>query len=245
MTKNTILRATAVEHSYGPVTIFENVSLTIDAGEVTALLGPNGAGKTTLIHSLAGIYEPTGGEITYEGPETTRQIGYLPQRPAFRPGQTVAETLTFYAALVGETRADAMAKLERVGLADAADRDVSALSGGMTRLVGIAQATLGDPPVIILDEPASGLDPEMSVHIFDVLGDLAESGTAVLLSSHDLALVERTADEIALLDDGTLIETGPPAQITAEFGVESLLEVFKSSTATEAGTVRVRGAQHG
>lgn len=236
-----VLRAEELEHSYGLVSVLEGVSLELRSGTVTALIGPNGSGKTTLIRALAALHEPTDGTVRYEGPETTREIGYLPQRPAFRPGQTVAEALTFYASLVGAGEGEAIAKLEQIGLSAAAERDVAALSGGMTRLVGIAQATIGDPPVVILDEPASGLDPEMSLHVFATLEELAADGTAVLLSSHDLALVEETADDVVLLDGGEIIAHGPPDEIQQETDAKSLLGAFKESIEAEAGTVRVQG----
>lgn len=242
MTRNEpILQAADIEHSYGRISVLEGVSLDIQPGSITGLIGPNGAGKSTLIRILAGLQRPTSGEIQYGGPESVRPLGYLPQRPAFRPGQSVVDALTFYASLVGASRSEALSRLSAVGLSDAADRDVDALSGGMTRLVGIAQATIGDPPAIILDEPASGLDPEMSLHIFDVLGDLAGTGTAVLLSSHDLALVEETCDRIALLDGGTLVEQGTPETLQQQRNADSLLAVFKSAISTESGTVRVQG----
>lgn len=236
-----ILQAEKIEHSFGRVSVLEDVALEIPPGSVTGMIGPNGAGKSTLIRVLTGLQDPTAGSVTYHGPEAVRPIGYLPQRPAFRPGQSVADALTFYASLVGATRKEALRQLETVGLADAADRDVDALSGGMTRLVGIAQATIGNPPVIVLDEPASGLDPEMSLHIFDILGELAAEGTAVLLSSHDLALVEETCDRVMLLDDGKIVRRGSPATLREETGAESLLSVFKSSISTEGGTVKVQG----
>ncbi|MFQ3284215.1 MAG: ABC-type multidrug transport system ATPase subunit [Natronomonas sp.] len=236
-----ILTIEELEHSYGRVTVLDDISFAVDPGDVTAIIGPNGSGKTTLIRAIVGLHEPSDGRVRYRGPDATRPIGYLQQRPAFRPGQTVREALAFYAALVGETEADAVARLERVGLGAAADRNVEALSGGMTRLVGIAQATVGDPPLIVLDEPASGLDPGMSVRIFEVAEELTASGTAVLLSSHDLSLVERTADRVALLDDGSVAQLGAPANIQAELGTDSLLEAFESSITGDSGTVRVRG----
>ena len=236
-----ILTIEELEHTYGRVTVLDDVSFDVDAGDVTAIIGPNGSGKTTLIRAVVGLHEPSGGTVHYRGPDATRPIGYLQQRPAFRPGQTVREALTFYAALVGETETDAMDRLERVGLAAAADRSVEALSGGMTRLVGIAQATVGDPPLVVLDEPASGLDPGMSVRIFEVAAELTAAGTAVLLSSHNLSLVERTADRVALLDDGSVAQLGTPADIRAELGTDSLLEAFESAVTGDAGTVRVRG----
>jgi len=236
-----ILTIEELEHTYGRVTVLDDVSFDVDPGDVTAIIGPNGSGKTTLIRAVVGLHEPSDGTVRYRGPDATRPIGYLQQRPAFRPGQTVREALAFYAALVGETEADAMDRLERVGLAAAADRSVEALSGGMTRLVGIAQATVGDPPLVVLDEPASGLDPGMSVRIFEVAAELTAAGTAVLLSSHNLSLVERTADRVALLDDGSVAQLGTPADIRAELGTDSLLEAFESAVTGDAGTVRVRG----
>ncbi|SDR15759.1 ABC transporter ATP-binding protein [Natronobacterium texcoconense] len=240
-TRTPILEATAVDHDYGEVSVLEDVSTTVDGGVVTALIGPNGSGKTTLLRVLAGLLEPTDGSITYHGGAATRRIGYLPQQPAFRPGFTVLETLQFYSSLVGVDESDAMERLEAVGLEDAAERPVEALSGGMTRLVGVAQATIGDPPVVVLDEPASGLDPGMSKHVFEVATELAAEGTAVLSSSHDLELVERSADEVVVLDDGRIVRQGAPAAITSELGVDSLRAVYEASVAADAGTVRVQG----
>ena len=245
MTKTTqttpILTVEELSHSYGRVDVLDDVSLDVRSGDVTAIIGPNGAGKTTLIRAIVGLREPTAGDVSYRGPDAVRPIGYLQQRPAFRPGQSVKEALTFYASLVGETDADAMTRLEQVGLAAAADRNVEDLSGGMTRLVGIAQATVGDPPLVVLDEPASGLDPGMSVRIFEVAEELTGAGTAVLLSSHNLSLVERVADRVALLDDGSIARCGSPAEIRTEAGSDSLLKAFESSVTGDAGTVRVRG----
>lgn len=242
-TENTqpILETRDIEKEYDRISVLEDVSMELSQGELTALIGPNGAGKSTFIRVLAGLETPTDGTVTYHGPETIRPIGYLPQYPAFRPGQSVLDAIEFYATLVGHSTEDAMARLETVGIADAADRGIDALSGGMTRLVGIAQATIGDPPVIILDEPASGLDPEMSVHIFDVLEDLADSGTAILLSSHDLALVEEVCDRVLLLDGGQLTHRGSPDTLVDETDSDSLLDVFRSSTRADSGSLRVQG----
>lgn len=236
-----LLEARNVDHEYGDVAVLEDISVTIHRGAVTGLIGPNGSGKTTLIRALAGLHEPTGGSISYHGPETARRIGYLPQHPTFRPGFTAIETLRFYASLVGADEGAAMAQLDRVGLADAADRPVEALSGGMTRLLGIAQATIGEPPVVVLDEPGSGLDPGMSMHVFDVAAELADDGVAVLLSSHDLELVERAADEILVLDDGQIVQRGTTAELHERFDTESLWSVYRDAIGGDTGTVRVQG----
>ncbi|MFC4543876.1 ABC transporter ATP-binding protein [Halosolutus amylolyticus] len=236
-----ILEATDIDHDYGTISVLENVSATLRRGAVTALIGPNGSGKTTLIRSLAGLHEPTAGKIAYHGPETARRIGYLPQHPAFRPGFTCLETLEFYASLVGGDETAAMTHLDRVGLADAADRPVEALSGGMTRLLGIAQATIGDPPVVVLDEPGSGLDPGMSMHVFDVAAELADDGIAVLLSSHDLELVERVADRVLILSDGRIVRRGSTAQLRDELDADSLWAVYETAIGGDLDTVRVQG----
>ena len=236
-----VLEATAVDRDFGSVSVLEGVTLAVESEAVTALIGPNGSGKTTLLRVLAGLLEPTAGSVVHRGTESARRIGYLPQQPAFRPGFSVVETLRFYASLAGEDDADARDLLELVGLEDAADRPIDALSGGMTRLVGIAQATIGDPSVVVLDEPASGLDPGMRRRVFEIAAELAAEGTAVVLSSHDLELVERTADDVVVIEDGRVLETGDPAALCERLSVGSLREVYEAATAGEAGTVRVQG----
>ncbi len=239
MSTTPLLEASNVNRSYGDVDVLEGVSLTVDAGEVVALIGPNGAGKSTLIRVLTGIEPPTAGSVDYGGPETARPVGYLPQQPAFRPGFTARETLAYYGSLVGDDEGVAREGLARVGLEAAADRPVEALSGGMTRLLGIAQATVGDPPVVVLDEPGSGLDPGMSVHVFEVAAELADEGRGVLLSSHDLELVERNADRVVVIDRGRIVEAGPPEEITERRSAPSLLDAFELAVAGEAGTVEL------
>lgn len=233
------LEATELDHAYGDVRVLDDASLAVPTGAVTALIGPNGSGKTTLLRALVGLHEPDGGTISYRGPDAVRPIGYLPQRPAFRPGFTTRETISFYAELVGASD-DPDALLDRVGLGEAAEERVETLSGGMTRLLGIAQATVGQPPVIVLDEPASGLDPGTSSHVFETVAELAASGTAVLLSSHELDLVERHTDRVALLDRGRIVQEGPPETLREQLGTDSLRGVYDATVAADPGTVRVR-----
>lgn len=230
-----------LKHTYGRYPVLEDISFDAKSGEITAILGPNGSGKTTLIRALVGLLNPTGGTVSYSALEATRPIGYLQQRPSFRSRQTVQEAINFYSSLVGEPETRADSRLEQVGLSEAANRGVGSLSGGMRRLLGIARATVGDPPLVVLDEPASGLDPGMSVRIFEVAEELAAHGAAVVLSSHNLTLVERTADTVVLLDDGTIAGIGSPAEFRTETGTESLLEAFEAMVTGDPGTVRVSG----
>jgi len=228
-----VLSTESVTKSYGGVTALDDVSVSVPGTAVTALIGPNGSGKTTLLELLLGVERPSLGTVDYHGPEAVRRFGYLPQRPTFRPGFTVAETAAFYAGLVGD---DAERLLEAVGLDAVADRRVSALSGGMTRLLGIAQALAGDPPVVVLDEPASGLDPAMSDRVFDVVADIAAAGRAVVLSSHALPLVERTADHLIVLESGQLRTVGSPAELRERTG-GPLHETFPTLLDRESAVV--------
>lgn len=223
---DTRLTASGITQKLGGVTVLEDVSLNLEAGTFYALVGPNGSGKTTLVRTLTGTLSPTDGTVSYDGPSASREIGYLPQRPSFRPGFTARETLEFYTALV-DGEPDKL--LDRVGLADASDRRVEDLSGGMTRLLGLAQATVGNPPIVLLDEPGSGLDPTMRRRTFDVARELADDGAAVLCSSHDLTLVEEYCDRVAMLDAGSLVTVGSPAEIRTTFDEPSLWKAFDAA----------------
>lgn len=223
--EQTVLTADELTREFGSVAVVEDMSLRLDSGTLHALIGPNGSGKTTLLRLLAGIIQPTTGTVSVDGGDRLRTIGYLPQQPDFRPSFTVMETIEFYAALVDD---DPAALLSRVGLRDAADRRVEDLSGGMTRLLGLAQAIAGDPPIVLLDEPGSGLDPRMRRRTIDVAQSLVASGTAVLYSTHDLELAEQSCDRLSVVEAGQLVETGPPAQLLDQQGAASLREAFES-----------------
>jgi ABC-type multidrug transport system ATPase subunit len=234
-----VLVAEEVAHAYGDLEVLDGVSLSLSPGRVVALVGPNGSGKTTLLRILVGLLTQTDGTVSYRGPETDRELGYLPQQPAFRPGFTARETLAFYTSLVG---GDPDALLDRVGLAEAADRNVEALSGGMTRLLGIAQATVGDPPVVVFDEPGSGLDPGMSRQTWEVISERAAEDTAVVLSTHDTLLAEQFADRILLLGEGRLLADGSPGALLDEYECDSLQAVFETVVPRESGPVGTMGA---
>lgn len=233
--------AEGLTREFGDLQVLSDVSIGLESGTVTAVIGPNGSGKTTLFRLLCGILPPTAGTVEYLGSSVPRPIGYVPQRPTFRPGFTARETLTFYAALVDESRP--VNRLEQVGLAGVADRRVEALSGGMVRLLGVAQATVGDPPVVVLDEPGTGLDPGMSRRIFSVIEALAASGTAVVLSSHDLTRVERFADRVIVLDRGEVTAEGSPSGLCDTHDADTLLDVFESLTTGPGDVVAATGGE--
>jgi len=236
-----VLSVDKLSKSFGSVEVLSDVSVSIPTGAVVAVIGPNGAGKTTLLRALVGDLRPTTGTVTYTGPDAERPIGYLPQEPTFRPGFSAVETLGFYASLLEDADTDPVSLLERVGLSAAADRNVEALSGGMRQLLGIAQATIGDPPLVVLDEPASGLDPNMSEHVFETAAETAGSSRTVLLSSHDLSLVDATADVVVVLHRGAVAASGTRSDLRDRYGVDSLRGVL-SAVAADDRAVSVVGA---
>lgn len=221
-----------VAHSFGDLDVLADVSFGVEAGTVVCLVGPNGSGKTTLLRLVAGLLDPDSGTIAVAG-EGDREVGYLAQQPAFRPQFTVRETIAFYGSLV-DADVDVDAILDRVGLSAVADRRVDALSGGMMRLLGIAQTAVGDPALLVLDEPSSGLDPTMTRHITDVVTGLADDGDAVLLSTHDLRSVERVADEVLILDRGELVATGSPGDLLADTDTDTLEDALAELTHSDA-----------
>lgn len=200
----------------------KDVTLTLGGG-VYGLLGANGAGKTTLMRMLCGILEPTrgtvrcgGADIARLGEEYRAMLGYLPQDFGCYPDFTGAEFLRYIAALKGLTKAETNRRtaelLDQVGLADAGRKKLRAYSGGMRQRLGIAQAMLNDPQILILDEPTAGLDPRERVRFRNLIADYAK-GRTVLLSTHIVSDVEAIADEILLMKGGRIEEQGTVPQL--------------------------------
>jgi ABC-2 type transport system ATP-binding protein len=198
------------------ITAVNGVSLTLDSG-VVGLLGPNGAGKSTLMQLMATVTRPTAGRVVFDGVDLAddpdhlrRRLGYLPQDFGVYDNLTAREFLTYFAALKGVTsRARVGEMLERVNLHSVADRAASTFSHGMRQRLGIAQALIGDPIVLIVDEPTAGLDPEERARF---RGLLSEIGLArlVVLSTHIVSDVESIATRIAVMRDGRLLQCATP-----------------------------------
>jgi ABC-type multidrug transport system ATPase subunit len=230
-----VVQASDVSFAYGDHAILDGVSFSAGQGELIGLVGPNGSGKTTFLKLLTGLRRPDAGEITV--PDADRSVAYLPQSPAFRPGFTAREIIDFYTDLANvETAPEAF--LRRVGLSGAADRNVEALSGGMRRLLGLAQALIGDPPIVMLDEPTSGLDPDMSDRIFDVMVELAAADQVLLVASHDLSGIEMHASRVLFFSEGRIQLDGSPGWVREQTNTESLREAFSATLRSrrEAGT---------
>jgi ABC-type multidrug transport system ATPase subunit len=212
-------------HRYrGGKTALQDINLDIGRG-MFGLLGPNGAGKTTLIRILATLLRPTAGRVSVGGldlqkkrKEIRQVTGYLPQELSSFPRLSAWEFLDYVARLKGiqprRKRQDLIDKtLEEVGLFEARDRKAGRLSGGMKRRLGIAQALIGDPRIIIIDEPTTGLDPEERVRFQNLLSDLARQDKTVLLSTHIVGDISSTCSRIVLLDVGRIVFDGTPTEL--------------------------------
>ena len=221
-----------VSKSYGSVRALESVSLSVAAGEVYGLLGANGSGKTTLNRCLTTLVQPDSGAIRIEGhdvcdePEAARNsIGYLAEFPILYPMLTAQEFLSFVAGLRGIGSTDASSRIDRwlnlFELDESRGRRISSFSQGMKRKVALAAALIAEPPVVLLDEPTNGLDPP-SVYLFrQVIEDLRERGSTVLLSSHVLPLVSQSCDRVGILANGRIVASGTIEELREQAGREA------------------------
>ncbi|WP_049929076.1 ABC transporter ATP-binding protein [Halopiger goleimassiliensis] len=240
----TALTTTDLTKRYGSTTAIDSVSLTVDSGTVFGLLGPNGAGKSTLIDLLLDFVRPDAGTATVLGldprtdaVEIRRRTGVLPDGFAAYPHLTGEEHLAFTIEM-HDADDDPAALLERVGLADAASRPAAEYSTGMTQRLGLAMALVGDPDLLVLDEPSAGLDPNGVTRLREIVRTERERGATVVFSSHVLPQVEAVCDDVAIVDDGRLVAEGPLEELRAGTGDATRLTVRVTapppSTALEA-----------
>ncbi|MBK5959166.1 ABC transporter ATP-binding protein [Rhodoplanes elegans] len=215
MTGSPIVALHGVAKRYGTVEAVRDVSLSAAAGECVALVGHNGAGKTTLMKLMLGLLHPTRGSVRVLGSDpdagafaVRRRIGFLPETIAFNPALTATEMLRFYARLKREPMRVVAPLLDRVGLAAAADRRIGTYSKGMRQRLGLAQALLGEPALLLLDEPTTGLDPALRGQLYGLIRDLVRGGATVLISTHALGELEGVADRVVILDRGVVLADG-------------------------------------
>jgi ABC-2 type transport system ATP-binding protein len=206
---------------FGQVLAVDNLSFEVDQGTVVGFLGPNGAGKTTTLRMLLGLVTPTAGTARIDGrpyralADPLRQVGAVLEASSFHPGRSARNHLRVVATAAGLPPARADAVLDQVGLTPAARRRVGGFSLGMRQRLGLATALLGDPQVLILDEPANGLDPEGVHWLRGLLRQLADHGRTVLVSSHVLAEVAQTVDQVVIIAGGRLVTQSTLAALTA------------------------------
>lgn len=210
-----------ISKKYGKVTALKSVNITLGSG-IYALLGPNGSGKSTMMNIISGILPPTDGEVLYNGQSIRslglmyrERIGYMPQYPGMYPSFTVRDFLLYMSELKGLPRGNEGEVdyiLRRVELDDCADRKISALSGGMKQRLSLAQAVLGSPEIIILDEPTAGLDPKQRIAVRNFISETASDRT-VLWATHIVPDIEGIAREVIILKQGEVTDIAAPEKL--------------------------------
>ena len=213
-----------VSQRYGSMTVLHDLNLNLGEGEVLGLSGHNGAGKTTSMKLILGLLAPSEGQVKVLGrapndPQVRRQLGYLPENVTFYPQLSGRETLRHFARLKGAALSQVGELLEQVGLAHAADRRVKTYSKGMRQRLGLAQALLGEPRLLLLDEPTVGLDPIATQDLYQLIDRLRQRGTSIILCSHVLPGVEAHINRAAILAKGRLQAVGSLSQLRAEAGL--------------------------
>ncbi len=237
-----LLSLTNIRKAYGERTAVDGLSLTLGEGEVLGLLGPNGAGKSTTISIAVGLLAADAGrvDVCSQGPPTTptvrRNIGVAPQALALYDDLSADENLRFFASLYGlaseqQTRAVDGA-LDRVGLTDRRKDRVKAFSGGMKRRLNLAAALLHDPPIVLLDEPTAGVDPQSRSAILDEVRSLRSRGKGVIYTTHYMEEAQRVCDRVAIVDHGKLIAMGTVDELIGKHGGVSTITVQSGEQAT-------------
>lgn len=229
---------------YGGHLAVDDLSFTVEDGQIYGLLGPNGAGKSTIMNILTGYLSATSGTVTVDGHELPEEaeaakacIGYLPEQPPLYPEMTVQEYLLFAAELKGVRRAERQKQVlraaRRTGLEEVLPRLIRNLSKGYRQRVGLAQALLGFPDILILDEPTVGLDPKQIIEIRTLIRQLAQKHT-IILSSHILSEIQEVCDHLLIIHHGKMMASGTPAELEKELAGPFVLNVTVKGNAQQA-----------
>jgi ABC-2 type transport system ATP-binding protein len=229
-----MLEVRGLSKRFGPIVALDDLSMWVPPGEVVGLLGPNGSGKTTAMRIVFGVIDADAGEVRYKGeplgPEVRRRFGYMPEERGLYPEMRVRDHLVYLARLAGTERGRARRRtdelLERLGIADRADDTVERLSLGNQQRVQLAASLVHDPEALVLDEPFSGLDPVAVAELSQIVRESADEGRVVLLSSHQLELVEDLCESVAIVDDGRLVMAGAVDDLRERSGRRELLLGF-------------------
>ncbi|MCY4190716.1 MAG: ABC transporter ATP-binding protein [Rhodospirillaceae bacterium] len=237
----TVYSINALTRRFGRLVALDSLDLEIAEGEFLALAGHNGAGKTTLFKLMLGLLPPSDGNIRLYGRNPAesgavflrRRIGFLPESAAFSGNLTGQETLRFFARLKGVPSCGCETVLDDVDLGSARNKRVRTYSKGMRQRLGLAQMFLGDPSVLILDEPTTGLDPESRRHFFELLAARKQAGATIILSSHTLSEIEEYTDRVAFLRRGKLVACGSLGALQADSGLPVRVRIRAASGLAE------------
>lgn len=231
---NQIIKVENLSKSFGDRRVVDRISFSVHSGETLGLLGPNGAGKTTTIRMLTGLVRPSSGTITVGGYdvlrnpiEAKRLFDISPQEASLHPHLSIAEDLYFYARLRGLSRSDSRQRaqdtLEWAHLQDHASKNGHQLSGGMQRRLLMARALITDPPILYLDEPTAGLDPQSRHALWDYISELKGRTKTIILTTHYMEEAEMLCDRVIIIDRGKIIAEGSPSELRRSMGIDSIL----------------------
>lgn len=219
--------------TFGNKVVIKDLSFEVKKGEIFGLLGSNGSGKTTTLRALLGFYQPTGGELFVDGkkynPEDSSVVvGYLPEERGLYRKESVIDTMIYFGELRGlkNPREWSLKYLERVGLLDKFNEKVEKLSGGQQQKVQLGLTIMGNPKLLILDEPTKGFDPMNRRLLMEIIEELHKKGAAIIMITHYMDEVEKLCDRALLLKDGVAKAYGTIAEIKKEFGGKSLEQIF-------------------
>lgn len=229
----TVIETRNLSKKFKDVQAVNDLSMKVRKGEIFGFLGPNGAGKTTTIKMIMALTHSSAGEVLVNGKRVSndsvqirKEIGYLPERIAFYDNLTPLQTLHFFCELKGADKSVAEPLIKEVGLKDAIDRKVGTFSKGMTQLLGVAQAMIGNPSIYILDEPTIGLDARWVKVIRDKIKMLNEQGATILFSSHILSEVQNLCDRVAIINRGRLIAEDTITNLSQYLNIKPRLEIY-------------------
>lgn len=240
-----MIKTIGLTKAYGDLVALDGLNLEVEAGEIFGFIGPNGAGKTTTIHILATLLEPTSGEalidgheVRARGREVRRLVGYLPDFFGVYPSLRVWEYLEFFAAAYEVPAGDRLGilgdVLDLTGLEEKRDALVGDLSRGMQQRLGLARVLIHDPKVLLLDEPASGLDPRARLEMREILRELQTMGKTILISSHILSELAEMCSTIGIVDHGKLLAAGPVDKVLDEVGAATVVRAWIESPEGDA-----------
>ena len=231
---NPIIQIKNFSMKFGTKTVIKDLSFEVMRGEVFGFLGSNGSGKTTTLRALLGLYEPTAGELLVDGKpyavEDGVKPGYLPEERGLYKKEKVIDTMIYFGRLKGlsqeEARDFSIKYLERVGLSDKAKTRLDKLSGGQQQKIQLGVTIMGDPELLILDEPTKGFDPVNRRLLMNIIEERQKAGATVVFVTHQMEEVERLCDKVVLLKDGNAVEYGTVADIRKKYGGKSLDDIF-------------------
>ena len=246
MSQEIIIQVEGLVKHYGEVTALDGVSFNVNKGEIFGLLGPNGAGKTTLIEIICGLRKFDDGKVTILGFDLVKDaykvrslIGFCPQETLLYDLLSVKENFAFTASLYSMSSREFKEKLDYfskiLGVEEFLNRKVKELSGGMKRRANLATSIIHDPPIIILDEPTVGFDPNVKREFWELIKSLRENGKTVLLSTHDMYEADELCDRVAIMDKGKIVALDKPQMLKEKFGGEALINIKMKEPLTKEG----------